>query len=131
VKQYLIVFLCLYSFVFGQRNNVVPIAVKNIGYKQLITVKSVKLVKVSSKYKCKNYLNLDMLKEDKYRAKHYIRKGKVICASTTFTSSAQKINFNFGSLEIERDGEVINETDKYILIKNPNGKREKIYKGIE
>ena len=36
--------------------------------------------------------------------------------------------FNFGNIQIEQNGEIIFQNDKYITIKKNNGKVKKIYK---
>ena len=132
----LIIFLFLIDSLFASIE-LVPIAIKNINYKQKIFKEHYKLVRYNDlnkkKYniRCKEYLKIEELQSNKYRAKHYIRKDKAICKRDLFVSSSNKIKFNFGFLEIEKDGEVIKETSKYIRIKNADGTIEKIYKGIK
>lgn len=120
--------LILPLLLFSKTINVVPIATKSINWKEQITLANVKLIQSNSKYKCKEYLDIKRLKKNKYRAKHYILKDFVICADDVYVAVSKKIKFNFGFFEIERDGEIIKETDKYIKIRNLDGKIEKIYK---
>ena len=60
-----------------------------------------------------------------------ILKNRVICKKSLYMTSSKKIKFNFGFIEIEKDGEVLKETSKYIRIKNADGTVEKIYKGVK
>jgi len=115
----------------------VPISIKNINYREEVSTSNYKKVEYNDLNKriynmrCRNYLTSDDLVENLYRAKHYIKKGKIICKKDVYLSDAHKIKFNFGLLEIEKDGEILNETSKYIRIKNADGTIEKIYKGIK
>ena len=132
----LIIFLFILNS-YASEVEVVPIAIKNINFKETLLEKHYKLVKYNDLNKkiynmrCKQYLTLEELQSNKYRAKHYIRKNKVICKNSLFITAVNKIKFNFGFLEIEKDGEIIKETSKYIRIKNADGTVEKIYKGIK
>jgi len=105
-----------------------PVSVKAINWKEKITPSNVKLIKKNDKYKCKKYIDIDVLKKNKYRAKHYILKNKPLCLDDVYIQSEKKIKFNFGFLEIEKDGELIKETNEYIKIKNVDGTMTKIYK---
>ena len=122
---------------FAYEPQVVPISIKNINFKEQISAKHYKTVEYNDlnrkiyNIRCKEYLSLENLKKNKYRAKHYIRKNRVICKKNLFIASSKKIKFNFGFLEIEKDGEVLKETTKYIRIKNADGTVEKIYKGVK
>ncbi len=137
MKYKLLIVLLFIVNSFADSVKFVPISIKNINYKNEIVKNHYKLVEFNDLNKkiynvrCKEYLNLHDLQSNKYRAKHYIRKNKVICKKDVFASSSKKIKFNFGFLEIEKDGEVIKETSKYIRIKNADGTVEKIYKGIK
>ena len=132
----LIIFLFIVNS-FASELKIVPISIKNINFKEEILDKHYKIVEYNDLNKriynirCKEYLTLKELQSNKYRAKHYIRKNKVICKKNLFITSSKKIKFNFGFLEIEKDGEVLKETSKYIRIKNADGTVEKIYKGIK
>lgn len=106
----------------------VPVAKLPINWKSRITSNNVQFKNISSVYKCKKYLNIDKVKSNKLRAKHYILKNKPICADDVYMEENKKVVFKFGSLEIEKDGEIIKETSKYIKIKNLDGTIEKIYK---
>jgi len=112
----------------------VPISIKAINYKEQVTSNKYLLVEVNDTNKliynirCRDYVNIDKLKSNKYRANHYINKNKVICKKSLYLKPTNKINFNFGSFEIESFGKVIQETNKYVKIRKPNGKIEKIYK---
>ncbi len=107
---------------------VVPITNKVINYKTKIYSSSVRLIQISEKYSCKEYIDIKTLKQNKYYAKHYLGKNKPLCKKSVFIPVSKRIKFKFGNLEIEKDGEVIRETDQYIKIKTIDGKIEKIYK---
>ncbi|MEA2049941.1 MAG: hypothetical protein U9O56_04350 [Campylobacterota bacterium] len=105
-----------------------PVSTKTINWKEKLTTSNVKIIKASAEIKCKKYLDIDVLKENKLRAKHYILKNKAICKDDVFEQTDRKIKFNFGLLEIEKEGELIKETKDYIKIKNLDGTIIKIYK---
>ncbi len=114
--------------IFADGVQVVPITNKVIKYKAQIRYSDIRLVEVSDKYKCKEYLDVNILRQNKYHATHYIHKNKIVCKKNVYVPVSSKIKFKFGNLEIERDGTVIKETDQYIRIKNLDGTIDKIYK---
>ena len=120
--------LILPILLFSKAIEVVPVATKSINWKEQLSLSNVKLIQSNDKHKCKEYLDINKLKKNKYRAKHYIIKDFTICADDVYIAVSKKIKFNFGFFEIERDGEIIKETDQYIKIRNLDGKIEKIYK---
>lgn len=122
----LLLLVSLFSFVLSIE--VLPVAIKNIEWKEQIRLSNVKLIQANEKYKCKKYLDIKKIKNTKYRASHYIIKNTPICFEDAYIPKSNKIKFNFGTIEIEKEGEIIRETDKYIKIKNLDGKIEKIYK---
>lgn len=127
-KSFLFVLLAVLFIQGFASEQLVPVTKKSIKWKENIDLNDVILVNSSSKYKCRDYLNIDKLKNGNLRAKHYIFAQKPICNDDVYTQAQNKLKFNFGLLEIERNGELIRETDKYIKIKNPDGTIEKIYK---
>ena len=125
--RFLLLISFFISFGFGDNIQVVPLANKTIDYKNKIYSKDVRMVQVNNEYKCKEYLDLITLKKNKYFAKHYIAKDRVLCANNVYVPEINKVNFKFGSLEIEKEAELIQETNSYIKIKNVDGTIEKIY----
>ena len=125
-------FFISFTSLFAQNIQLVPVSIKNINWKEQVGLSNVKVIQVNEKYNCKKYMNIDVekIKENKYRASHYIMKGKPLCDGDLYLPKSNKIKFNFGSIEIEKEGEIIRETDKYIKIKNLDGKIEKIYKDV-
>jgi len=113
---------------FANTINVVPLSNKNIHYKSKIYSYNVRLIQENKHYKCKKYIDLLTLKENKYFALHYIVKDRPICAEDVFIPQSNTIRFKFGNLEIEKDGTIIKETDQYIRVKNLDGTIDKIYK---
>ncbi len=126
--KFLLFALSLITFSCAANVKVLPVSTSDIQWKGQITASNVKLIQADNRYKCKKYLDIEKLKENKYRAKHYILKNTPICYDDAYIAKSNKIKFNFGNIEIEKEGEVIRETDKYIKIKNLDGKIEKIYK---
>jgi hypothetical protein len=123
-----LVILFLSLNIFAQTIQVVPLSNKIINYKAKIYGSDVRLIQKTDKYFCKEYIDIKILKQNKYFAKHYIGINKPLCKKDLFVPISKKIKFQFGNLEIEKDGEIIKETDKYIKIKSLSGKIEKIYK---
>ena len=124
-KLILILFVALELF----SSPVVMVSKKNIKWKEIVRRSDVYLVEVTDrKYRCKEYLNADELITSTYKAKHYISKNRKICKKDLYKDIEHKVVFNFGLFQIEKDGELVKETDQYIKIKNSNGKIEKIYK---
>lgn len=125
-----IFFSCFFPLVsvWGQKIMVVPYAIKNINYKDKIDRSDFVLKQTKEKKVCKKFVDIELLKQRKYYAKHYIINERAICLENVFIPKKNKIKFNFGNLEVERDGEVIRETSKYIKIKNLDGTIDKIYK---
>ncbi|MEA3513102.1 MAG: hypothetical protein U9R37_05825 [Campylobacterota bacterium] len=128
MKLILLFFFTIQIIVYGKNIQVVPVSNKIINYKNKIYSSDVRLIQINKKYFCKEYLDIKTLKENKYLAKHYIAKDKPLCKKSVYVPKSKKVKFKFGNLEIERDGEVIKETDNYIKIKNLDGTIDKIYK---
>ena len=124
-KILLIAIICVNIYAEGIQ--VVPLSNKVINYKSKIYSQDTRLIQVNKKYKCKEYLDVTLLKRNKYFAKHYIGKNRAICANDVYVPKLNKVNFRFGNLEIEKEAELIRETKTYIKIKNVDGTIEKIY----
>lgn len=121
-------FLFLILFV----NNIFAIDVlvpkNNIAYKEKISISNLKKMKVTKVLSSCLPLTLKSIKNTVYIAKHYIKKNTVICLDDVKAYKNKSVIFNFGSIEIEKHGEIIFENNRYITIKKRNGKLEKIYK---
>jgi len=126
VPKFFLLNLFLLSLL-GQDIQIVPITNKSIAYKEKIYSYDTLLVQANEKYKCKKYLDVITLKKNKYHAKHYISKNKPICLKNVYVPKINKVKFRFGNLEIEKEAELIKETNSYIKIKNLDGTIEKIY----
>jgi hypothetical protein len=118
-------------------------AKERIAYKQ--TVKAELLKQVSQeemqafqleqprKYKhilkrCEKF-NSAILSKKNYTASHIINKGTFVCKDDMDQTQKNKIIFNINGLfEIEREGQLIRETEEYIKFRNSDGKVETIYK---
>jgi predicted membrane protein len=103
-------------------------AQQNINYKQKITPLLVQQYSVNNLSRvCSPVEKKDFLTNE-YRAKLILKKGRIICKKDIYIAQKNKIIFNFGNIEIEKDGKIIKETEQYIRIRDINGKIQKIYK---
>jgi hypothetical protein len=131
VNKILILVLIFISLI--EASTKVVKASKNIKYKDLIDARVVYLDNVSEsniKRLCKHATRKDIL-NNSYYAKKHIKKGKIICLKDLYkinSNGQDKVLFNFGAIQIERNAKLIRETKDYIKIKTENGKLEKIYK---
>lgn len=134
MKYILLVLSILSVNIFANSLKIAPVSVKNIGYKKQISIGSFHIIQLNDKniknyrIRCKKFPDIQLMRKGKYRAKHYISKDRVICMKDVYMPKVKKVKFNFGLLEIEKDGEVIKETTRYIKIRNLDGKIQKIYK---
>lgn len=101
---------------------------KRINFNEIIESSNLKKAEVLNVKKFCIPLTLENFKTTKYIAKHYMREGFIICTKDVKKYEKNSILFNFGSIQIERDGKVVFENDDYIKIKRNDGKIEKIYK---
>lgn len=106
----------------------VLVSKNNIAYKEIIKLSNLKIVKVEKVQKTCKALKINDLKKRKYISKHYINKKSIICLKDIKIYKKDSVIFNFGTIEIEKDGIIVYENDNYITIKKRNGKLEKIYK---
>lgn len=127
-KLHLSIIFVLFFSIFSKAQILVPIAKENIKYKEKIFSYNVTFVPESKKYSCKKYIDINLLKQNKYYAKSFLRKGKPICQRNVTVPEGNTVRFKFGNLEIEKEGTIVNETDQYIRIKNLDGTINKIYK---
>lgn len=100
----------------------------DINYKEIIDIKKLSSSNVLSVKKFCIPITLSDLKNKKFVAKKFIRKGSVICTKDIESFEKKSVLFSFGSIEIEQKGKVIFENDEYIKIKRLDGNIEKIYK---
>ncbi len=106
----------------------VLVAKEAIPYNTKLTIKHLTMKNVPKVRKSCTPVTLKKLEKQAYMSKHYINKGFILCEKSLKTFKNQSILFDFGSIQIEKSGKLINETDDYIIIKKLNGKTEKIYK---
>ena len=125
-RNFLLLLLFITS-IFADGIQIVPLSIKPIEYKDKVYSSNLKLLQANDKYKCDGYLDMVTLKKNKYYAKHYIGKNKIICLKDVYVPTIKKVNVQFGNLEIEKEAELIKETKSYIKIKNLDGTIEKIY----
>ena len=103
-------------------------ASKDILYNEKITTSNVYFDYTNNLKRSCSPISKQELKKNEYVAKIILKRGRIICKKDIVVATRNKIIFNFGSIQIERDGKVIKETNEYIRIKQANGKIEKIYK---
>lgn len=114
---------------FLLKAQIIPIAKHDIAFRSILTRGDIYFVEADNKkFRCKNYINMDNLIKNLYRTKHYIMKNRKICAQDLYIINNNRVKFQFGLVEIEKEAELIKETKRYIQIRDKNGKIEKIYK---
>lgn len=123
--SFLIITVLLISNV--QAMNVI-VAKEHIKYKEKISVTKLVFRSVEQIRKKCDPITLKYLEGKKLIAAHHINKGTIICKDNLTTYQKKSVLFNFGAIQIEKNAKVINENDEYIMIKNENGKKDKIYK---
>ncbi|RXK11888.1 hypothetical protein CP965_11955 [Halarcobacter mediterraneus] len=106
----------------------VVITNKDINYNEVININMISQTKVNEIKKYCKPLSYEDFKNNKYQASHYMRKGFVICEDDVKNYKKKSVLFDFGIIQIEKEGEVIYENDEYIRIKRKDGEIEKIYK---
>lgn len=123
--KYLFFFLIFTVNIFARD---ILIANKNIAYKSLILNEDLSLVSNAYMKKYCEPISLDMIQNNKYISNRFIKKNTVVCKDDVSLYKKNSVIFNFGSIQIERNGKLIFENDEYIKIKKENGDIEKIYK---
>jgi len=106
----------------------VVIAKNDIHFNEFITLEMITPGKVQNVKRHCNPTTINDFKTKKLQATHYMKKGFVICKDDVKEFNNKSVLFNFGSIEIEKNGKIIFENDEYIRIKKSNGDIEKIYK---
>ena len=101
---------------------------QEIEFRQLLSKKDVYSANVNNVQKSCSPITKEDILSGKYRSKGHFKKNRILCKKDVFIADKNRIIFNFGMIEIERDGKVLNQTDDYVRIKNTSGKIEKIYK---
>ncbi|MDD2697812.1 MAG: hypothetical protein PHF17_03320 [Arcobacteraceae bacterium] len=119
-----IFFLFLATYLFGESALVSP---KDIKYKEYLNFDELQDINSDKRTYCTKFDKLKLL-EDEYIAKRHIIKNTPICTKDVEVAPNYKIKFDFGNIVIERSGEFIGETDKYIKVKTQDGTIEKIDK---
>ncbi len=99
-----------------------------INYNEIIVLNKLSSLNVLSVKKYCIPAKLEDFQMNKYIAKHYLRKGAVICMKDIKRYKKNSVIFNFGTIQIEKHGKIIFENNDYIKIKRDDGKIEKIYK---
>ncbi len=131
--MYKIVITFLLATIIAQASVEVVRAAENIKYKALISKSNVFIDSVDKKdikSYCQPVLKKDIITYSSY-AKSHIKKGDILCKRNIHhvnKKDQEKILFNFGAIQIEKNGKVIRETKDYIKIRNSQGDIEKIYK---
>ena len=121
-------FVLIYILIIINLNaSLILVSNKDIQYKEVINNDNLQYLSSNKNTRC-NLFDIELLKKDKYQAKHFIFKNKPICNKDVQKIVINKIQYDFGNILIQRDGKVIGENKKYIKIKNYDGKIEKIYK---
>jgi hypothetical protein len=122
MKSILLLFITLNLF-----GDVALVCVKDLKYKEYINFDDLQEITINKKIYCRKFDKLKLLEEE-YIAKRFIVKNTPICDKDIEIAPNHKIKFDFGNIEIEKSGEFMGETDKYIKVKTPTGIIEKIDK---
>jgi len=122
MKTLLLLFITLNLF-----GDVVLVSIKDLKYKEYINMDDLQEITINKDIHCKKFDKLKLLEEE-YVVKRFIVKNTPICDKDVEIAPNHKIKFDFGNIEIEKSGEFIGETDKYIKVKTPTGIIEKIDK---
>lgn len=108
----------------------VLVAKKSISYKEVLSKDDFAVMSANPQdipRTCEVF-NSNNFNSGQYMASKYIKEGSLLCTKDVLEYKPKEVLFNFGSLEIKTDGEVINETAEYITIKKHDGSVQKIYK---
>lgn len=106
----------------------VLVTTKAINFNEIIDISSLKKTSVDSVKRHCTPVSLKNFKNKQIQATHYMRKGYVLCENDIKEYKKESVIFDFGAIQIEKEGEVIFENDEYLRIKRTDGKIEKIYK---
>lgn len=101
---------------------------KEIRYKEKIQKDKLNLKRVDSVAKGCTPLRLEDLEKDSYSASHYMFENAIVCMNDVIKYEKESVLFDFGSLQIEQEGKIIYENEKFIRLKKQDGTIEKIYK---
>ena len=121
--KFLVILTCINLYAID-----VLVVNKSISFESRIDSSMVYSKKIVKLRKQCNPIGVEVLENNKYITTHYINRGSVLCSKDIKLYKENSVIFKFGSLEIEQKGKKIYENDKFIKIKKPNGKIEKIYK---
>lgn len=106
----------------------VVVVTSNIDFHETISTSKLAVSEVKSVRKYCTPLKISDFESNNLIAKRYLKEGTILCTKDIEENSKNKVLFNFGSIEVERPGEIIYENDEFIKIKKLDGKIEKIYK---
>lgn len=118
----LLLFIALNLF-----GDVALVSVRDLKYKEVVDFADLQEVNLNKRIFCTKFDKLKLLEEE-YVTKRHILKNSPICDKDLELAPNHRIKFDFGNIEIERTGEFVGETDKYIKVKTPTGTIEKIDK---
>ena len=112
MKKLLLLSLIFINFAYAAQK--VLLVNRNIQFKEIISGEDV-LERNTYKPLKRNCtpVTKDMIESTQYLALHYIRKGSIVCAKDVERYVRRSVNFNFGSFEVEKVGEVIQETKDF------------------
>ena len=120
-----IIIICF--FILNASASKVLVSKININYKSIISQNDLYYKEISKDVRCTTF-NKELLNKVKYQASRYIIKGTPICYKDVNKFILNQVRFDFGNIEINRNGKIIGENKNYVKIKNYDGKIIKIYK---
>ena len=102
--------------------------IKDVKFREKIQKENLRVKQVDTLSKDCTPLSLQDLENDAFTASHYLFKDSIVCMNDVIKYERESVLFDFGILQIEQEGKIIYENDKFIRIKKQDGSIEKIYK---
>lgn len=99
-----------------------------IKFEEKIDASKVETKEVSNLSRACVPVKLEELESTTYITTHHINKNAVICEKDIKKLGDTGVVFNFGGVQIVKQGKIIYENDEFIRFKNLDGTIEQIYK---
>lgn len=106
----------------------VIVAKTNIKLNEKISLNKLMVKNVKSIRKKCEVVTLKDFENRVLAASHFINKNSIVCKKDLKDYAKDSVVFDFGNIQIEKNAKIVNENSEFIMIKNANGKKEKIYK---
>ena len=117
----------IFIYLINLNSTEILVSKKNLNYKQILDINNLELINIPNDIRCTPF-DKKLLESGEYQAKRYIIKDTPICYKDVQKVIVNQVKFDFGNIEIKRNGKIIGENKDYVKIKNYDGKVIKIYK---